>query len=271
MAGTGHDADPIDTTKPHSARMYDYYLDGKDHYEVDQEAAAQVLAVFPSIKICARTNRQFMHRATRWITAHTDVRQFLDVGTGIPTQPNLHQIAQETHPESRVVYVDYDPVVLRHAQALMRSKPEGRTAYIQADVREPETITSAELLHQTLDLSRPVALSLNALLHFVPDERRPYEIVQHLVDALAPGSYLMMSHCTPDFDPEAWEKILDVYRAGGIEIQVRSRKEVLGFFDGLEFVEPGLEVPHRWQPDGETLSGATDAAVSLYAGVARKR
>lgn len=270
MADLGHTAEPIDTTKPHSARMYDYYLDGKDHYEADAQAAAQVEAIFPSIGICAKTNRQFMHRATRWISASTEVRQFLDIGTGIPTQPNLHQVAQEIHPESRIVYVDHDPVVLRHAQALMRSRPEGRTAYIQADVREPEAITSAELLRRTLDLSRPVALSLNALFHFVPDERRPHEILQQLLDALVPGSYLILSHVTPDFAPEPWEKIQEIYRTGGIETQFRSRKEILAFFDGLELVEPGLEVPHRWHPEGGSLPGTTDASVSLYAGVARK-
>ncbi|WP_328535970.1 SAM-dependent methyltransferase [Streptomyces sp. NBC_00344] len=271
MADLGPTADPIDTTKPHGARMYDYYLDGKDHYEVDQEAAAQVETIFPTARICAKTNRQFMHRATRWIAAHTDVRQFLDIGTGIPTQPNLHQIAQQNHPESRIVYVDNDPVVLRHAQALMRSSPEGRTAYIQADVREPDSITSADLLHRTLDLSRPVALSLNALLHFVPDTYRPYDIVEHLVGTLAPGSYLILSHCTPDFDPEPWEKILEVYRSGGIETQVRTRKEVLRFFEGLAFVDPGLVSPLHWRPDGDPLPGATDASVSFYAGVALKR
>ncbi|MFF1421091.1 SAM-dependent methyltransferase [Streptomyces sp. NPDC058280] len=260
----------IDTSKPHPARMYDFYLQGKDYYEVDKEAAAKVESVFPTAKTCARANRLFMHRATRWLAAEAGVRQFLDIGTGIPTRPNLHQVAQEAAPESHVVYVDNDPIVLRHAEALMRSSPEGRTAYIQADVREPKTIIASEQLHQTIDLTRPVALSLNALLHFVPDEFRPYETVQYLLDALPSGSYLVLSHCTQDFAPEMWEGVIDVYHRGGIPAQVRSRDDVLRFFDGLEFVDPGLAVPHRWRPDGEPLDGVTDAAVSIYAGVARK-
>jgi hypothetical protein len=262
--------DGIDISKPHPARMYDFYLQGKDYYEVDEAAAAHVEVVFPTIRITARTNRQFMHRATRWLASEAGIRQFLDIGTGIPTSPNLHQVAQEVAPETHVVYADYDPIVLRHAEALMRSGPEGRTAYIQADVRDPQTILSAERLHRTLDLTRPVALSLNALLHFVPDENHPYEIVATLLDAIPSGSYLALSHCTPDFAPEMWEKVAEVYRQGGIPVQVRSRDEVLRFFDGLEMVEPGLSVPHRWRPDGRSVEGATDAAVSMYAAVARK-
>ncbi|MFI5754611.1 SAM-dependent methyltransferase [Streptomyces sp. NPDC051569] len=262
--------DEIDTTKPHPARMYDFYLQGKDYYEVDKAAAAHVESVFPTIKTCARTNRLFMHRATRWLAAEAGIRQFLDIGTGIPTRPNLHQIAQEAAADSRVVYVDNDPVVLRHAEALMRSTPEGRTTYIQADVRDPKTIVESEELHRTIDLTRPVALSLNALLHFVPDEFQPYDTVRFLLDALPSGSYLVLSHCTPDFAPEMWARVVDVYRSGGIPAQVRSRDEVLRFFDGLELVEPGLAVPHNWRPDGTALPGASDAAVSIYAGVARK-
>jgi hypothetical protein len=262
--------DEIDISQPHPARMYDFYLQGKDYYEVDKAAAARVQTVYPSIMITARVNRQFMHRATRWLAAEAGIRQFLDIGTGIPTRPNLHQVAQEAAPESHVVYADYDPVVLRHAEALMRSTPEGRTAYIQADVRDPETILSADRLHETLDLTRPVALSLNALLHFVPDENHPYDIVQRLVGAIPSGSYLALSHVTADFAPELWEKVAEVYRRGGIPSQVRSRDEVLKFFDGLELVEPGLTVPHRWRPDGQSVEGATDEAVSIYAAVARK-
>ncbi|PVE11707.1 SAM-dependent methyltransferase [Streptomyces scopuliridis] len=262
--------DEIDTTKPHPARMYDFYLNGKDYYEADQLAAATVESVFPTVKICAQTNRHFMHRATRWLASEAGIRQFLDIGTGIPTRPNLHQIAQEAAPDSRVVYVDNDPIVLRHAEALMRSTPEGRTAYIHADVRDPKSIIESERLHRTIDLTRPVALSLNALLHFVPDEFRPYETVGCLVDALPSGSYLVLSHCTPDFAPEMWERVIAVYHRGGIPAQVRSRSDVLRFFDGLELVEPGLAVPHRWRPEDEPGDGVTDAAVSIYAGVARK-
>jgi S-adenosyl methyltransferase len=262
--------DGMDTTKPHPARMYDFYLQGKDYYEADEIAAEKVLEVFPTIKTTARVNRQFMHRATRHLAKDAGIRQFLDIGTGIPTRPNLHQIAQEAAPECRVVYVDYDPVVLRHAEALMRSTPEGRTTYIQADVRAPGSILGEAELHDTIDLDKPVALSLNALLHFVPDEDGAYGIVRRLLDALAPGSYLVISHCTADFAPEMWEAVTEVYRKGGIPAQVRARDEVMRFFDGLELVEPGLVVPQDWRPEGPPVPGATDAAVSMYAAVARK-
>jgi hypothetical protein len=271
MTDHGPAASHIDTTHPHPARMYDYYLGGKDHYEVDEKAAAHVIDVYPAIKICARTNREFMHRATRWLAGEAGIRQFLDIGTGIPTEPNLHQVAQSVAPDARIVYADNDPIVLAHAQALLRSTPEGRTAYIEADVREPERILTAPELHQTLDLSRPVALSLNALLHFIPDEDHPYDLVQQLVNALPSGSYLVLTHCTPDFDPQTWEKVIRIYHEGGIPAKVRSLTEVTRFFDGLKLVEPGVEVPHRWRPDpDQPPAEVTDAEVSFYAGVAQK-
>lgn len=270
MVGRVRTVAHIDTSKPHPARMYDYYLGGKDHYEVDREAASRVMDIYPHIGVCARTNRTFMHRATRQLVA-AGVRQFVDIGTGIPTEPNLHQVAQSAAPESRVVYADNDPIVLAHAQALLRSSPEGATAYIPADVREPERILESTELRQTLDMDRPLALSLNALLHFVPDEYEPYQIVRTLVDALPSGSFLVLTHCTPDFAPEVWERVLDVYRQGGIPVQVRGHAEVRRFFDGLDLLEPGVEVPHRWRPDAtSTDPGVTDAQVSLYVGVARK-
>ncbi|MEU0807904.1 SAM-dependent methyltransferase [Streptomyces sp. NPDC005970] len=258
----------IDTTKPHSARMYDYYLGGKDHYQVDEEAAAHVMAVFPGVKTCARENRSFMHRATRWLAGEAGIRQFLDIGTGIPTAPNLHQVAQSVAPDARVVYADNDPIVLAYAQALLNGTPEGRTTYIQADVREPERILGAAELHETLDLSKPVALSMNALFHFIPDDDKPYDIVRQLVDPLPSGSYLILTHCTPDFAPETWERVIDVYRQGGIPAQVRSRNEVEVFFEGLELIEPGVAEPHLWRPDGERALDSAD--VSFWVGVARK-
>ncbi|MGW3568943.1 SAM-dependent methyltransferase [Streptomyces sp. NPDC000941] len=259
----------FDTTKPHSARMYDHYLGGKDHYQVDEEAAAQVMAVFPGIRTCARENRSFMHRVTRWLTSEVGIRQFLDIGTGIPTEPNLHQVAQSVAPDARVVYTDNDPIVLAYAQALLTGAPEGRTAYIQADVRDPERIMGAPELHETLDLSKPVALSLNALFHFIPDEDKPYELVRQLVDPLPSGSYLIMTHCTPDFAPEIWEKIIEIYHQGGIPAKVRTRSQVEAFFEGLELIEPGVQEPHLWRPEGEPT--ALDSADgSFWVGVARK-
>jgi hypothetical protein len=267
----GFSAAEIDTSKPHPARLYDFYLGGKDHYEIDREAAFEVLSLFPSIQICAQVNRLFMHRATRWLAAEAGIRQFLDIGTGIPTEPNLHQIAQGIAPDARIVYADNDPIVLTHARALLRSTAEGRTAYLHADVRKPESILTAAALQATLDMNRPVALSLNAVLHFVPDEFKPYDLVTTLVDALPSGSYLVLSHCTGDFAPEAWEELVAVYHRGGIPAQVRPAGDIARFFDGLELVEPGLVVPHHWKPEpGQPLADVTDFEASIYAGVARK-
>ncbi|GAA2442043.1 SAM-dependent methyltransferase [Streptomyces macrosporus] len=272
MTAQGFSADDIDTSRPHSARMYDYFLGGKTNYEADIKGAEAVIAGWPGVLTGARVNRAFMHRATRWFVREAGIRQFLDIGTGIPTEPNLHQIAQGEAPEARVVYADNDPIVLRYAQALLRSTPEGRTAYLHADVTEPGTILDHPELRETLDLSRPVALSLNAVFHYIGDEKRPYEVVAELVDALAPGSYLCLTHCTPDFDPGTWERLHRMAEAANTSMgRERTREEILPFFEGLEFVEPGLVPPHRWKPEpDQPFADATDAEVSLYAGIARK-
>jgi SAM-dependent methyltransferase len=261
--------DQIDATKPHPARMYDHFLGGKDNYEADRQAAKEVMAVHPAIGLAARVNRAFMRRTTRWL-ARQGVRQFLDIGTGIPTEPNLHRIAQAEDRSSRIVYVDNDPVVLAHAEALLRSAPEGRTTYIHGDVRRPHSILDAPELHDTLDLSEPVALSVLGLLHFVEDADNALGIVRSLLAALAPGSHLVISHATPDMDPETWNGIADVYKKQGIPVQIRSRDEVARFFEGLDLVDPGIVVPQAWHPDGPLEQGVTDAAVSIWAGVGRK-
>jgi SAM-dependent methyltransferase len=263
-AGTG--ADDIDTSKPQSARMYDYFLDGKDNYPVDWKAAEQVISFFPAVKEMARTNRDFMHRAARML-ARQGIRQFLDIGTGIPTAPNLHQIVQAVTPDARVVYADNDPIVLRHAEALLHSTPEGRTAYIQADVQEPGKILAAA--SETLDFSQPVALSMMALLHLVGDEDDPHRIVSELLKSLAPGSHLALSHATGDFDPEAWERVVEVYRKGGTTAQVRSRAEFARFFTGLELLDPGIELAARWHPQRGGHYNQSEQ-IPLYVGVARK-
>ncbi len=258
--------------RPHTARMYDHFLGGKNNYASDREAAARAVTVYPGIVTLARENRSFMHRATRML-AERGIRQFLDIGTGIPTRPNLHEVAQRVAPECRVVYVDNDPLVLAHAQALLDSSPEGRTAYIRADANEPESILSAPALTETLDLTEPVALSLNAIVHFLPDDRDPHGLIGRLLDALPSGSALEMSHATPDFDPEATARAVEIYRASGTPAQVRTRAEVARFFTGLDLVEPGIEVAHRWRPDpaeADTRKTPTDAEVSLWVGVALK-
>ncbi|MBC7267306.1 MAG: SAM-dependent methyltransferase [Streptomyces sp.] len=258
----------IDTSRPHSARMYDYYLGGKDHFEVDQKAAESVAAVFPGVFVCARETRAFMHRATRVLARDHGIRQWLDIGTGIPTEPNLHQVAQAVAPEARVVYADNDPLVLKYAERLMRSTPQGRTTYIEADINDPEALLNAPELAEVLDLDQPVALSLNAVLHFVPDAQDPYGIVNRLRAALPSGSALALSHCTPDFDPETWRKVTDIYQNAGTPGQVRSKAEVARFFEGLDLIDPGIVIGHRWRPDTEPT--ASDAEVSTWAAVGIK-
>ncbi|MFD5073471.1 SAM-dependent methyltransferase [Streptomyces sp. NPDC058371] len=261
----------IDTSRPHPARIYDYLLGGKDNYPVDEAAAEQILVHTPTARTAVRANRLFMQRAVRWLAAEAGIRQFLDIGTGIPTEPNLHQIVQGVAPESRVVYADNDPVVLSHARALLRSTREGRTAYLHADAREPQKILQSPELHETLDLSQPVALSLIALLHFVPDEAGPYDLVRSFVDALPSGSYLVLTHGFSGEEQDRLSEVQTVYRSGGISVQGRSRAEVARFFEGLDLVDPGIVTAHRWRPEpGDPLTDATDAEIMVHAGMARK-
>ena len=252
----------IDTSKPHSARMYDYYLGGKDWYPVDQAAAEKVLTVLPGARESCLANRAFMHRVTRCLAGEHGIRQFVDIGAGIPTRPNLHEVAQGVAPECRVVYADHDPVVLEYADALLRSTPEGRTAYVQADVRHDD-ILGAPRVRETLDLDKPVALSLNALLHFIPEEYGPYGLVRSMVDRLAPGSFLVLSYATAELDP-SMKKVEEVYRAEGTPLLLRSKSEVREFFDGLELLEPGLVPIGEWRPESD------EPAAPAYGGVARK-
>ncbi|WP_333778714.1 SAM-dependent methyltransferase [Streptomyces sp. IBSBF 3136] len=258
----------IDTSRPHPARMYDWYLGGKDNYPVDEEMGRQMLALEPRVPVMARVNRAFMHRATRWL-AHQGVRQFLDIGTGIPTEPNLHQVAQSVAPETRVVYCDNDPVVLAHAAALLRSTPEGATEYLQADVRDPAAIVAGA--RKILDFDRPVALSLVALLHFVSDTDGAHDLVGRLLSALPSGSYLTMTHATADFTPEDSAAATAKLKAAGVTLALRSRDEFSRFFDGLELVDPGVQIVHQWHPElGEPVPGQDDGVIPGYAAVARK-
>ncbi|WP_019356268.1 SAM-dependent methyltransferase [Streptomyces sp. AA1529] len=266
---------PVDTATPHSARMYDYYLGGKTHYEADVRAAEAVVARLPEIVTAARTNRDFMIRVTRALAAEYGVRQFLDIGSGIPTEPNLHQVAQSVAPDARVVYTDNDPIVLQYAQALLHSTPEGRTTYLHADATRPGTVLDSPELGRTLDLDRPVAVSVNALVHFIPDERAPEGILRTLLDRLAPGSFLSLSHGIADVpDREGSERIdhvVDIYRRSGTALVPRSREQVARFFDGWELLDPGLTMTHLWRPDNGPDGGLPKGALTMYAGVGRKR
>ncbi|WP_285900971.1 SAM-dependent methyltransferase [Frankia sp. R82] len=252
---------PVDlkTDQPHTARMYDYFLGGKDNFPADREAGQRAMAGAPDIARAIRANRAFLVRAARYLAAEAGISQFLDIGTGIPTSPNLHEVAQAVTPDARVVYVDNDPLVLAHARALLTGTPAGRTAYLDADLRDVDAILAAPELRDTLDLSRPVALSVLAILHFLPDTDtgEPFTLVRRLLDALPTGSHLVVSHGTPDFAPAISEQGAAAYRAGGIAVQLRRRDEFARFFDGLELVDPGIVPVHRWRPDAAPAAADT--------------
>jgi hypothetical protein len=250
----------IDTGKAHPARVYDWLLGGKDNYPVD-EAVGERLP--PEARDAARQNREFMHRAAAWL-AGQGIDQFLDIGTGIPTEPNLHQIVQHIVPAAKVVYTDNDPIVLRHAEALLVSRPEGITDYIEADVRRPDAIVRHA--RHVLDFDRPIALSLIALMHFVPDAQGAHDIVRNLVATLPPGSYLVLSHAASDLFTEQAEQVTAEYAKGGIELAFRTRDQVGRFFEGLELVPPGLVTATEWGAPGELPEPEESG---IYAGVAR--
>ncbi|UGT59873.1 SAM-dependent methyltransferase [Nocardia asteroides] len=268
----------LGVNRAHTARVCNHLLGGKDFYDMDKDAAEQVLAAFSSARIAAWENRAFMARYARYL-ALAGIHQFLDIGCGIPHQPNLHEIVQEVNPGARVVYVDNDPIVLAHARALLVGTSEGRITCIDADLTDSGSILTAPELTDTLDLSEPVGVSLGAILHFLGDEEMPYEIVAALRRGLASGSYLGLSHATADFDEPGTAAVVQVYRKHGIEVRPRTRDEVAQFLTGLDIVGPGIVPAHRWRPDngeeptrGEdvaSLAAHLDARVSLYAGVGR--
>ncbi|TQS43112.1 SAM-dependent methyltransferase [Cryptosporangium phraense] len=233
--------------------MYDYLLGGTDNFAADRAAVEQLVAAFPSIRDLARENRKFLVRAVRHLAAERGIDQFLDIGAGLPTSPNIHEIA----PAARVVYVDRDPLVLRYGR-------ERRATYVGADLRDPDSLRAATDL---LDLTRPVALSLVAILHFLPDSAGPLGVVHQLMDALPSGSALVLSHSTEDVNGEEVRRAGEVYTRQGIEVRFRSAAEVLRFFDGLDLLDPGLVPLHAWRPDGPPDS---DPPTGMYAAVGVK-
>jgi hypothetical protein len=252
--------------------MYNYYLGGTDHFAADRAAAEQAIAAFPAMRIAARENRAFIHRAITYVAAEAGVDQFLDIGSGLPTAGNVHEVAQGINPAAHVVYVDNDPLVLAHARALLTSTPEGRCAYIHADMREPRTILDDPATRQTLDFGRPIALILAAVLHFVSDEEDPARIVATLMDALPSGSYLIASHGTPEYVPEeTGEGIIRAYTSGGVNVRVRDHSEFADIaFQGLELVPPGLLVISEWRPEPADGRRPHPWEVSVNGAVARK-
>jgi O-methyltransferase involved in polyketide biosynthesis len=261
----------IDTSRPDPARIYDYVLGGKNHFAADREVADRVLAGVPAVRIAARENRAFLGRAVRYLAAERGIRQFLDIGAGLPAAGNVHEVAQRTAPESRVVYVDRDPMVIAHARALLTSRPEGRAGYVQADLRDPEAILGDPVTRETIDFNQPVALILAAVLHHVQDEDDPGKIVAALVDALPLGSFVVASHATGEHDRAGWAAVERGYRAAGMPAQLRDSDEFARLaFAGLEMVPPGVVPVSEWRPDSGGPRPAP-AEVSVYGGAACKR
>jgi hypothetical protein len=254
----------FDTSIAHPARVYDYLLGGKDNYEADREAAEAFATAMPAILAGVQANRAFLRRAVEFLAREAGIRQFLDVGTGLPTAENTHQVAQSIAPESRIVYVDNDPIVLAHARALLTSAPEGATDYIDADARDPERILAAA--GRTLDFSQPVAVMMLLVLHFIPDEDGPHEIAARLMDAMPAGSYLAVSDATRDIDTDRVLSATAVYnaRTGPVRSTPRSRAQIAGYFAGLDLVEPGLVPVSQWRTSGPV------PLAPAYAGVGRK-
>ncbi|MEV5407669.1 SAM-dependent methyltransferase [Thermopolyspora sp. NPDC052614] len=258
----------LKTHLPHPARVYDYLLGGKDNFEPDRVAAAHLVSRMPNTATSMRANRNFMVRVVRYLAAEHGIRQFLDIGTGLPTSPNLHEVVQEIAPESRVLYVDNDPIVLVHARALLVSNPAGRTAYLDADLRDPDGIMSSPQLRETLDLSKPVAVTLIAIVHFIPDEEEVHRIIHRLMDPLAPGSVLALSTITYDGSPEEVRGAVEAFNSDGMPLMARTSAQVAELFDGLDLIEPGVVRVNHWHPDEDAR--VPDTHVHMFGGAAIK-
>ncbi len=254
----------VDPSVPHAPRIWNHWLGGKDNFAADREVGDRMAEMYPDIVRLARADRAFLRRTVTYLVTERGIRQFLDIGTGLPTADNTHQVAQSLAPESRIVYVDNDPLVLSHARALLTGTPEGATDYIDADIHDPEAILREA--ERTLDFDRPVALMLLGVLIYVPDTEEAYGVVTRLMDALPPGSHLVIAHSTSEIYGAATE---DVVRMRNERVQpvmtLRSGAEIARFFDGLELAEPGLLPVTRWRPD---LAGQED--VDEFGGVAEK-
>ncbi|MDO0929063.1 SAM-dependent methyltransferase [Streptomyces sp. TG1A-8] len=253
----------IDTSRPHPARIYDYLLGGKDNYEVDQQAADELAAAAPEVWISVRANRAFLQRAVQYAVG-TGVRQILDIGTGLPTSPNVHEVARQVAPDVRVAYIDNDPIVAAHGNALLSSS--GSTRIVLGDLRDPQALVDHPEVRQVIDFRQPVVLMLIAVLHFLTDEEDPARVVATLRDALPAGSFLVLSHATGDFADRAAAQA--VYNKATASMNLRSRAEVERFFAGFDLVEPGVVQVPFWRPD--TPPPARSGEIGFYGGVARK-
>ncbi|MCY1136900.1 SAM-dependent methyltransferase [Actinoplanes sp. Pm04-4] len=260
---TDFDVSNLDTGTPHSARLWNYWLGGTDNFQVDREAGDVIAGILPSIVTLAQEDRKFLRRSVRHLVAEAGIRQILDIGAGLPTADNTHQVAQAAAPETKVVYVDNDPLVLVHARTLLAGSPEGRTEYVQADLNDPAEILRAAA--GTLDFTRPVAVTLLGILHFLRDDDEARAAVRTLVEAVPPGSYLVIAHGCDDINTDEANRIVEFWNERGTpKIKYRSAAEIARFFDGLRLIEPGVVPCNRWRPDGDT--GHVD--VNQYCGVA---
>ncbi|BCY11944.1 SAM-dependent methyltransferase [Actinoplanes sp. L3-i22] len=260
--------DKLDTGVPHPARRYNYWLGGKDNFAADRESGDLLAKSYPAARVAARANRAFLQRAVGFLAGEAGIRQFLDIGTGLPSADNTHQVAQRIAPTSRIVYVDNDPMVMAHARALLTSTTEGQTRYLEQDLRNPAQILESV---EILDLSQPVALILVAVVHFLPDHPQSVEIVHTLIDALPPGSYLTMTMATTDFltpDLKAnWDESL---RSGRSDVYPRTHPQFEEFFTGLDLITPGISAISEWRPNPDSDEHPTPVEASLFGAVARK-
>ncbi len=266
MAEQGID---LQTDRAHSARIYDYILGGKDNYPADRAAAEEMLRVNPSTRTGMRANRTFLGRVVGTLADEFGIRQFLDLGTGIPTSPNVHEIAQAVDPTCRVVYVDNDPIVLAHARALMNGTSQGRTAYVEADMRDPTSIVSAASFRETIDPSHPAALVMVGVAHLLSDEE-VHRLVRGVMDGWPRGSCVAIQMLTADYGRDVMLATQRVYQSHGQVMNLRDRDEAMRFFAGFELVEPGLVQMHKWRPDPQYVGMVADDDVGAYGGVARK-
>jgi hypothetical protein len=263
MSDRREDPPGFDTSVAHPARMYDYFLGGKNHFPADQAAADQLLEAVPQTRIGARENRAFLQRVVRFLAAEAGVRQFLDIGTGLPTQGNVHEIVREVATDGSVIYVDNDPIVHVHANALLVG---GNTAAILGDLRDPAAILEHPTTRRFIDFDQPVAILLLAVMHFIKDEDDPDGIMARLKSVMAPGSYLALSHATGDLYPvEIGNSAMRAYDRASSPLVLRTRAEITHFFDGFELLEPGVVQLSLWRPNGDLPS-----ARGLFGGVGRK-
>ncbi|GLZ06262.1 hypothetical protein Acsp03_37280 [Actinomadura sp. NBRC 104412] len=259
----------LDITVPHTARVWNYWLGGKDNYDADRRLGDQIQALIPDIVASARADREFLWRAVTHLVGEAGIRQLLDLGTGLPTAANTHQVAQGIAPDCRIVYVDNDPLVLVHAKALLTSSPEGATDYIEADVRDPDTVLAGAA--GTLDFTRPVAIMMLGILNFIVDDDQAHDVVRRFLDAVPPGSHLAIAHPTGEVNGEAAQRAVDMSNEAGVApMCLRSREQLAGFFEGLELLEPGVVSCSRWRPAVTEAGGGLPPEVYQFCAVGRK-